>query len=156
MVDEPQRKKLKILAVASAGGHWIQLCRMSSAFDGYDVAYASTSRSLEIDVEGSPFFVVADSSRWSKIGLLRSAVGMISILIQYRPDIVISTGAAPGLFGIVFGKILGARTIWIDSIANADTLSLSGRLAGRFSDVWLTQWEHLQKPGGPKYGGSVL
>ena len=33
---------------------------------------------------------------------------------------------------------------------------LSGQLAGRFADLWLTQWRHLARPGGPNYIGSVL
>jgi hypothetical protein len=156
MDDDLQRKQLKILAVATAGGHWIQLRRMTSAFDGHRVVYVTTSSALQPEVEGCPFFVVGDASRWNKMGLVRSAANMIKILLQQRPDIVVSTGAAPGLFGIIFGKILGAQTIWVDSVANAETLSMSGKIAGRFSDLWLTQWEHLQKPGGPDYVGSVL
>ena len=76
--------------------------------------------------------------------------------MRHRPDVVLSTGAAPGFFAILFGKLLGARTIWVDSIANAEQLSLSGKKAGRFADLWLTQWPHLAQPGGPLYKGSVI
>jgi hypothetical protein len=69
---------------------------------------------------------------------------------------VISTGAAPGLFGVAIGSLLGARTIWVDSIANGEELSLSGHRARRFADLWLTQWPHLASKDGPFYRGSVL
>jgi hypothetical protein len=52
--------------------------------------------------------------------------------------------------------LLGARTIWIDSIANVEELSLSGRRIGKHAHLWLTQWPHLAAPGGPRYEGSVL
>lgn len=69
---------------------------------------------------------------------------------------IISTGAAPGYFALRMGKWFRARTVWVDSIANVEELSLSGARAGRHADLWLTQWEHLAQPGGPEYRGSVL
>ena len=48
------------------------------------------------------------------------------------------------------------RTSAPDSLANAETLSLSGAKVGRFADMWLTQWPHLERPDGPRYLGSVL
>jgi UDP-N-acetylglucosamine:LPS N-acetylglucosamine transferase len=76
--------------------------------------------------------------------------------MRTRPDVVISTGAAPGLFGILFGRLVGARTIWIDSIANAEKLSLSGRIASRIAHIALTQWPHLAATRRPSYRGSIL
>lgn len=60
---------------------------------------------------------------------------MFLIVLLHRPDIVISTGAAPGFFALLFGKLLGARTIWIDSIANAEQLSVSGQKVKLFADL---------------------
>jgi hypothetical protein len=57
---------------------------------------------------------------------------------------------------LLFGKLLGARTIWIDSIANAEQLSVSGAKVKPFADLWLTQWPHLVTKDGPDYKGAVL
>ena len=78
------------------------------------------------------------------------------LLLRERPDVIVTTGAAPGYAAIRLGKLLGTRTAWIDSIANADKLSMSGRLAGRHADLWLTQWPHLGGDDGPRYEGAVL
>ncbi len=145
-----------ILAVASSGGHWIQLRRMRSAFEGNGVTYLTTSAGHKSEIEDDRVLVVNDASRWNKFGLVLLALRVSWILIRLRPDIVISTGAAPGLFALAFGKLCGARTIWIDSIANAGELSMSGKLAGKFADLWLTQWPHLEAKDGPVYRGSVL
>jgi UDP-N-acetylglucosamine:LPS N-acetylglucosamine transferase len=83
-------------------------------------------------------------------------IQILLLIIRYRPDVVITTGAAPGYFAVVFGHIIGSKTIWIDSIANADTLSLSGRKMARWAGLWLTQWPDLAKPDGPQYKGSVF
>jgi hypothetical protein len=78
------------------------------------------------------------------------------IVFKERPDVIISTGAAPGYIAIRLGKLFGARSIWVDSIANVEQLSMSGALAGGRADLWLTQWPHLAKENGPYYKGAVL
>ena len=102
------------------------------------------------------FHTVVEANRWQKWRLVKQLLGIAFILIRYRPDVVISTGAAPGYFALRLARLIGARTIWIDSMANAEELSLSGQRIGKHADLWLTQWEHLAKPEGPQYLGSVL
>ena len=93
---------------------------------------------------------------WDKSGLVVMLGQLARIVAEVRPEIVISTGAAPGYFAVRVGNILGATTIWVDSIANADGRSGSGTGIGRFADLWLTQWPHLAREGGPHYEGAVL
>jgi UDP-N-acetylglucosamine:LPS N-acetylglucosamine transferase len=99
---------------------------------------------------------VPGANRWAKLKLVRTAFSVLWMLLRERPDVVISTGAAPGFFAILFGKKLGARTIWVDSIANVEALSMSGQRARRHADLWLTQWPHLATAEGPVFKGSVL
>lgn len=84
------------------------------------------------------------------------ALQILFLIVRYRPDVVISTGAAPGYFAIVFGRFFGANTIWIDSIANSEELSLAGKKVRVWARHWLTQWPELAKDEGPKYFGAVL
>ena len=65
-------------------------------------------------------------------------------------------GALPGVVALALGRAMGARTVWIDSVANAAEMSLSGRLARRVAHLWLTQWEHVARDSGAEYAGSVL
>jgi hypothetical protein len=150
------RERPKLLAIASGGGHWVQLLRLRPLLDDYPVEYVSVDRSYANDVEGSRLHRVRDASRWNKLGLLAQALQMLWIVLRVRPDVVLSTGAAPGFFGLLFGKLLGARTIWIDSLANVEEVSLSGRQVRRFADLWLTQWPDLARPDGPRYLGALL
>jgi UDP-N-acetylglucosamine:LPS N-acetylglucosamine transferase len=151
-----QAKRSVLLAIASGGGHWVQLCRLRPVLQDFDVRYVSVDRSYAADVGGRRLYLVRDASRWNKVGLVVQALQVLWILVRVRPDVVLSTGAAPGYFGLMFGKLLGARTVWVDSIANVEELSLSGQQAGRFADLWLTQWSHLARPEGPHYAGAVL
>jgi UDP-N-acetylglucosamine:LPS N-acetylglucosamine transferase len=81
---------------------------------------------------------------------------MFWLVLRLRPDVVFTTGAAPGLAAIVCGRAMGAKTIWVDSIANSEQVSRSGRHAGRVAHVWLTQWPALARTGGPEHWGGVV
>nr|WP_314900871.1 hypothetical protein [uncultured Deefgea sp.] len=148
-------KKKHVLAVASGGGHWVQLLRLRPAFEGCVLEFMSTNQGYAKEVD-APLHVVTDANMWNKLKLAGMFLDVLWVMIKVRPDIVVTTGAAPGFAAIMFGRLLGAKTIWIDSIANSETLSSSGRQAGRFAHAWLTQWEHLAQPDGPHYWGGVL
>lgn len=147
--------KKKVLAVASGGGHWVQLLRLRPAYMHQDVVFVSTNAAYAKDVD-APFLTVADANMNEKLRLIRMFLEMFLHLLRVRPDVVITTGAAPGFAALVFGRLFGAKTIWVDSIANSEELSSSGKQAGRFAHVWLTQWSHLAAPTGPDCWGAVL
>lgn len=144
------------MLIASAGGHWVQLNRLLPAFEGEDLIFVTTESKYSTTVGDSKFVVVPDANRWNKIKVLWLALLMLKHMVTFRPDVVVSTGAAPGFLGIFFGKKIGAKTIWLDSIANVEVLSLSGQKAGAYADLWLTQWEHLAVSDGPQYMGAVI
>ena len=150
-------RKTKVIAVSSGGGHWVQLLRLRPAFADSDVTFVTVLEGYRSDLEpGASFRVIPDSNRSEKLKVIASAISIFWMLLRERPDVVISTGAAPGYLALRIGKMLGARTIWVDSIANAEELSLSGQKAANCADLWLTQWQHLAKNQGPHFKGSVL
>ena len=149
-------KATRVLALSSGGGHWVQLLRLRPAFKDCDITYATVNRGDEPEVEGAKFRVIVDSNRDQKLKLILSLLSIAWTILSARPHTILSTGAAPGFFAIFIGKILGKKTIWVDSIANAEELSMSGQKAGKYVTHWLTQWEHLAKPEGPHYYGNVL
>ena len=154
MPEIPRRKK--ILAVASSGGHWTQLLSLRPAFAGHDVVFVTTQRNCAAQVAPHRVHVVSEANRQRKLRLIPLMLRMLCLVLAVRPDVVVSTGAAPGYFALRFGRLVKARTLWLDSIAGSRDLSLSGRLASPYADLLLTQWPHLAVPGGPLYRGSLL
>ena len=155
----------KVLAVSSGGGHWTELRRLAPAWQDAAIDYVVTDSDYRAEVQTDPphaggrlarVFAVADANATQKGRLAVLALMMLVLVLRVRPDVVISTGAAPGYFAIRFGKLLGARTIWVDSIANAEEMSMSAKLARRHCDLWLTQWPHLARETGALYAGAVM
>jgi len=147
----------------------VQLLRLRPAMERMDksdastgaahrITYVTVNKAYRADVPGQRFRTVPDATRWNKVKLLRMAAKLAWIMLSERPHVVISTGAAPGFFAIRIGRLMGCRTLWLDSVANIEKLSLSGQLVCGRADVVLTQWPHLAGAGGtaPLYKGSVL
>lgn len=151
------KKKLTILAISSGGGHWVQLLRLRKAFDNHEAHYASVNNAYAQDIEGDDYSTIPDATRWNKLKLLWMMLKILLLIAKTRPDVIITTGAAPGYFALLIGKtVFKCKTVWLDSIANVEVMSLSGQKVSRFADLWLTQWEHLSGPNGPEFFGSVL
>lgn len=144
------------MLVASSGGHWVQLNRLLPAFEGYEKIFVTTDAKYRPTIGSCQFLLVPDASRWNKLRVLWLALVTLKHVLIVRPDVVVTTGAAPGFFAIFFGKKMGAKTIWLDSIANVEELSMSGKMAGKYADLWLTQWEHLAGEGNARYVGAVI
>lgn len=130
--------------------------RILPSVEDAEIAYLTTNASFEDSVGNARFYVVSDANITSKLRLVRTFLEVAVVVLRERPDFVLTTGAAPGLFAIVVGRLVGAKTVWLDSMANLEKLSLCGRVAGRFAHLWLTQWPHLASSSGPAYKGSVL
>jgi len=146
----------RVMAVASGGGHWIQLLRLRPAFAECDVTYVTTVSSYHAAVQDADFRLVTEATGATKLRLFVLAMQLLWLMISIRPQVVISTGAAPGCLAIRLGKLFGCRTLWIDSIANAQTLSRSGKLVRGHADVVLSQWEHVAKSDRVQFYGAVL
>jgi exopolysaccharide biosynthesis glucuronosyltransferase PssD len=147
----------KILAVASGGGHWVELRRLMPAFADSEVVYVSTESVADADLAPARYYAVRNVTRRSRLAFAETIRQVHAIVRKERPDVVVTTGAAPGLVALVLAKLLcRSRTVWIDTVAHTEGMTLSGRLARPFADAWLVQWPHLAKPGGPEYWGAVL
>ncbi|WP_232305293.1 glucuronosyltransferase [Erythrobacter dokdonensis] len=122
----------------------------------YDIRFATTEPAMAAQ------HGIADADRLPDCNQnrpVRSAIcGLVAlrVVLKHRPDVIVSTGAAPGFFCILAGRLIGARTLWIDSVANGEELSMCGKLSKRFAHECWTQWEHLAGEDNPRYFGAVL
>ncbi|MEY4695710.1 MAG: hypothetical protein RIT14_138 [Pseudomonadota bacterium] len=146
----------RVLAVASGGGHWVQMLRLIPAFDGAKVHFATTDSTAAVIISPAPLHVFPDANKDRPLRLAGLALRMAAIFLRVRPDVVISTGAAGGLVAIAMGRLCGARCLFIDSIANAETLSLSARLARHIAHRTFSQWPGVARHHGAEYHGAVI
>jgi UDP-N-acetylglucosamine:LPS N-acetylglucosamine transferase len=148
--------KPRLLALASGGGHWVQLLRLRPAFERYDVVFVSMFESYADEVEAARFHTVPDASRFDLKAFAPVFGRALDILRKERPAAIVTTGSAPMLAFILLGRLFRCRTLWIDSIANSERLSSSGRLAKKLAHKCVTQWPEVAKAESIECWGSVL
>lgn len=147
---------VRVLAAASGGGHWDELMLLRSTLDQYDVSYATTDLQLSefwgiIGAERLP-----DCNRHRLLSTIYCGIISMVIVLKHRPHVVVSTGAAPGFMCLIAGRLFGARTLWIDSVANGEELSMCGKLSRTFAHQCWVQWDELALQSGARYYGAVL
>lgn len=148
--------KKKIIAVASIGGHWVQLLRIAKPLEAdYEVVYMSTHPKCKSMVGDCRFHSLTDFSRWDAWKMLPASFCLLGIFLKERPTAIVTTGAAPGLLTIVLGRLVGIKGIWVDSVANVQTMSACGKLARKFACRVYTQWPNLAS-GQVRYAGNIF
>ncbi|KQN04321.1 hypothetical protein ASE78_17165 [Sphingomonas sp. Leaf25] len=128
---------------------------LRDTLERFDATFVTTSDALVKRAQLSNVHIIPDCNRDTILVAARSLFQAIQIVFRERPDIVITTGALPGLFCLLAGRWAGARTVWLDSVANVEKLSSSGRAASKFASLCLTQWEHLAI-GRVRFAGRLL
>lgn len=149
-------KRKRLLAIASGGGHWIQLLRLRPAFEEYEVVFVSMLESYAEQVGDARFHLVPDASRFDLKGFAPVFFKALRVILKERPAAIVTTGSAPMLAFIVLGRLFGARTLWVDSIANSERMSSSGRLARKLAHQVVSQWPEVAEAEGVPHWGGVI
>jgi len=135
---------MKICLAASAGGHLSQLLSLGPVWEGVEVVCVSTGEVVREKLETiGKAYIVGECNREHPFKTIGVMWKCLRIVLREKPNVVLSTGAAPGFLVCFWGKLCGAKIIWLDSIANTESLSMSGRLIRPFADLILSQWRDV-------------
>lgn len=148
------RSTYRVLACSSSGGHLSELLELLAPDGRLDVIFASTGAGDHEQCAPLRHFRLRDNSRWSPLQTLLGSVEALFLLWRLRPDVVLSTGALPGFLCVCAARAVGARAVWVDSFANAEEVSLAGRLARPLTAAFFVQWPGLAD-GRARYCGRV-
>lgn len=137
---------MKICLVGSSGGHLNHLYMLKPIWEKHDRFWATFdqkgSRSL---LKDERFYSLYFPSNRSIKALIINSVRAIKILLKEKPDLIISSGAAPAVPFFYIGKLLGAKTVFIEVYDRINRDTLSGRLCYKISDLFIVQWEEMKE-----------
>lgn len=140
------RKCIKVCLAASAGGHLTQLLKLSESWQDYESFCVTTSDVVREKLQKyGKAYSVGECNREHPFRVILVLIRCINTILRERPNVVISTGAAVGCIVCFLSKLLGAKVVWVDSIANVELVSLSGRMVRHIADLFLVQWPELAK-----------
>jgi hypothetical protein len=151
----------KLCCGASAGGHMNQLLRLLEAHAGWDPepsVFVTTLPAVAAPlVARGTTYVIGECDRRHPLKALGVLARAIRFAWRERPDVVVTTGSMPLAMVCAASKLLGARIVWIDSIANAERLSMSGRFVRSFADLFLVQWREVaERYPGTEFAGAIV
>ncbi|MBI5553662.1 MAG: hypothetical protein HY917_02870 [Candidatus Diapherotrites archaeon] len=134
---------MKICLACSGGGHLDELLNIRSAYESHPHYYVTFERpnSAELSKTRRVQFVECPSRNLLKT--IRNFIQSWKILRRENPQVVISTGADAALATCLLAKLTGKKVIFIESMARAQDLSLSGKIIYPFADLFIVQWKEL-------------
>jgi UDP-N-acetylglucosamine--N-acetylmuramyl-(pentapeptide) pyrophosphoryl-undecaprenol N-acetylglucosamine transferase len=151
--DEPAR--LRICLAASGGGHIRQLLDLEKAWSNHDYFFVSEDTALSRSLKSTHpvhflrHFALGQIKQDGLGGAISAGIrnfwNSTRIALKYRPDIIISTGAGTVFFLVLWGKLLGAKFILIETFARFEKPSAFARMAAPFADHIIVQSAALAK-----------
>ena len=140
----------KVLFIASTGGHLnelLQLKRTMKKYDSYLITEKTKSTvNLKDEFSNVSFFKYGSKSHISYIYIFPwNCLKGLYYFFKIRPDVVVSTGAHTGTIMCYIAKLFRKKVIYIETFANINSKSMSGRLVYPIADLFVVQWKSMLK-----------
>jgi UDP-N-acetylglucosamine:LPS N-acetylglucosamine transferase len=153
------REGRPLLIICSSGGHLLQMLEMREAWAPFERLWVtfdkSDARSLLRDERVIHAFGPTNRSVRNLLRNLRLAA---RLLRQERPSAILTTGAGVAVPFAWIGRLMGIRTIYVESVTRIDELSLSARLIAPVATQVFAQWPELAEPsaGRIRFAGNLF
>ena len=135
---------MKLCLVASSGGHLLQLVSLKAAWEGRERFWVTFPKDdARVLLTGERVIWAFHPTNRNVKNLIKNLWLAWRVLRSERPGAIISTGAGVGVPFLWMGRLLGIRTIYIESLTRVWDLSLSGKLVYPIVHRFFVQWPEL-------------
>ncbi|MDO4619590.1 MAG: PssD/Cps14F family polysaccharide biosynthesis glycosyltransferase [Lachnospiraceae bacterium] len=141
-------KKMKVCFAASSGGHLEQILMLRPLMQKYDSFLVTEKTEYRPAVDGLRVYYLHQVNRKEKrfpLRLIRNAFRSLVILHREKPDAVITTGVLATIPLCLLMKLTGRKLIFIESLADITSPTLTGKFLYRYADRFYVQWESMLK-----------
>jgi UDP-N-acetylglucosamine:LPS N-acetylglucosamine transferase len=135
---------MKLCLVCSSGGHFLQLYSLKDVWEGYErfwVTFQGNDTEFFLSRE-KVYNAYCPTNRHIK-NLVRNSFMAMKILLKEKPDVIISTGAGVAVPFLYAGRVLGIKTIYVESMTRVESLSVTGKLVYPVVHHLLVQWPKI-------------
>ena len=161
--ENSKSNKKKVLFISSTGGHLSELLQLKPMFNNYNyhliTEKTKSNMGLKSVFDGRIDYLIYGT----RIHLLSylfkfpaNCFKSLYLYIKIRPKYIVTTGTHTAVPMCYIGKIFGSKIIFIETFANSETRTLSGRIVYPIANLFIVQWEDMLKLY-PKavYGGAI-
>lgn len=141
-----QNVNTKICLVGSSGGHLTHLYMLKPIWkdkNRFWVTFNKTDANSILKDE-KVYHCYFPTNR-NIINLIRNTFLAIKVLWKEKPNLIISSGAAVAVPFFYLGKLIGAKTIYIEVFDRIDKPTLTGKLVYPVTDKFIVQWDEMKK-----------
>ena len=153
----------KVLFISSTGGHLNELLQLSPLFEKYD-SYIITEKDKANEnlkqTYGERLYFLPYGTRAKLFTYIFKYLFLcfktLYLYAKIRPKVIVTTGTHTAGQIWILGKIFGSKIVYIETFANTNRKTATGRLLYPIADLFIVQWEEMLKIY-PKavYGGSI-
>ena len=145
--------RAKVCIPTSSGGHLTHmrmlLPLLDKAADRFWVTFDKEDANTAL--EGERVYHCFFPTNRNVRNTVRNTLLAARVLREERPDLIVSSGAAIAVPFFLLGKLMGAKTVYVEVFDRVDAPALTGRLVRRFTDLFVVQWPEMTRV----YPGSV-
>lgn len=147
---------MKVCLVGSSGGHLMHLYLLEKFWRKNERFWVTFEK------EDAESLLKDERKYWCHYptnrnvkNLIKNFFLAIKILFKERPDLIISSGAAPAIPFFYVGKLFGAKLIYIEVYDRIDLPTITGKMVYPIADKFILQWEEQKQyyPKGEVLGG---
>jgi len=132
---------MKVLLIASDGGHLAQLLSMRSWWQKHDRHWVTFKKDHALTaLADEPVTWAYHPTTGNIPNAVRNLFLAARVLRRERPDVLVSTGAGVSLPFFVVARVFRIRTVYIEVFDRIDSSTVTGRLSYPIADAMCTQW----------------
>ena len=146
---------MRLALVCSHGGHLTQMLEIMEAFEGHETFFLTHDSVRTRKLENAYLLPTIGTNIWR---MAMSFLRIGEIFWRERPDVVVSTGSEIAIPAFFVSRLLGTRTLFIETWARITSPSGTGRIVYFVADAFFVQWKQLLNCYGPRahYEGGVF
>ncbi len=154
----------KILFISSTGGHLQEMLQLKELFNKYDFHIITEKTKSNMYLQDKypkrvNYLIYGTKSNMLvyPFKLLANCFKSLYFYLKIKPKVIITTGAHTAGPMCCIGKIFGSKIIYIETFANIETKTVTGKIIYHFADLFIVQWKSMLKIY-PKatYGGWIF
>lgn len=142
----------KVLFISSTGGHLSEMLQLKDMFNRYDYHIITEKTKSNLSLKDKYpnkvnylIYGTKDHPLTYPFKLLANCFKSLYFYFKIHPDYIITTGAHTAGPMCLIGKIFGSKVIYIETFANINTKTITGRLLYPFADMFIVQWHSMKK-----------
>lgn len=141
----------KVMFISSEGGHFSELLQLKKTMNQYNSFIVTEKNFLSDECKanyGTRINFLLNTKPKKTNYIILAPINILYSLyyfIKINPDVIITTGAHTAVAMCYIAKLSSKKIIYIETFANLESKTMTGRLIHPIADVFVVQWESMLK-----------